>query len=108
MKTKVVPLKEEPLRRVRQICMIRYRAYMNKLMRRYWLDINGLNFCPNLGITGYGEEDIKLLISQKIGESVEIKTVKLIHSLDELDQKHVVPNMEEFISRGIWYPKGFK
>ena len=81
---------------------------MNKLLNKYWLEIVGIDHLPNLGITAYTEEDVSKLIKEKIKNSIDIKSIKIIKSLDELDQNHVIPNMEEFVIRGIWYPKGFK
>lgn len=81
---------------------------MNKLLKRYWLEIDGEEYLPYIGMTAFGEEDIENLLREKVGKTLKIISLKIIDSIGELDQNHVIPNMEEFVSRGIWYLKGYR
>lgn len=83
---------------------------MKSLLNRYWIETTefGNQFGYGIGVTAYSEEDAQLILSQKISKKFEIKSLTIINSIEELEQNHVVPNMEEFIHRGIWYPKGYK
>ncbi|MGD1893405.1 MAG: hypothetical protein ACFB15_22790 [Cyclobacteriaceae bacterium] len=63
-----------------------------------------------VGVTAWTEEDALNLIQDNLlkeGLNPSIKSMKEITSLNELDQNHVLPNMGEFASRGIWFPFGF-
>ena len=83
---------------------------MNKHLSKYWLSLKGSNtkFGRGIGVTAYSEADVIIIVKDKIDEPIEIDSFNMVTSIDELEQNHVVPNMEEFISRGIWYPKGYK
>jgi len=82
---------------------------MQKMLKRYWLETNNQNRFPlGIGVTAFSEQDLKNILNEKIGEPIIIESIIMIKSIDELEQNHVVPNMEEFVSRGVWFPKGFK
>jgi hypothetical protein len=62
-------------------------------------------------VTAYTLEDALNLIRQRIfraGEMPKIDAVVENVDVRDLDQGHVVPNMAECHSRGIWYPIGYR
>ncbi|MEM9528115.1 MAG: hypothetical protein AAGA31_16000 [Bacteroidota bacterium] len=64
-----------------------------------------------VGVTGWTKEDALNLIQDNIlkgGSTPNIKSMKEITSLNELDHHHVLPNIGEFVSRGIWFPQGYE
>jgi hypothetical protein len=83
-------------------------------LRRFWFKFAGIKPYHSLrlecGITAHGRDGaINILRStvfagqefpriESVAEDVDIRT---------LDQKHVIPNMEPPIWRGIWFPKGY-
>ena len=83
---------------------------MNKYLIRYWIKTTeyGNEFGLGIGVTAFSEEDALNIIHRKIDLQLQINSIKVIKSIEELEQNHVVPNMEEFITRGIWYPKGYR
>ncbi|WP_235299724.1 hypothetical protein [Portibacter marinus] len=81
---------------------------MNTQLKRYWLSVVGLEISSNIGITAFSEEDVENILSAQFSEVLKINSIIIIESLDELDQNHVIPNMEEPICRGIWFPKGYR
>lgn len=89
-----------------------YGIKMNRELIRYWITLNQqerpIGFGLGIGITAYSEEDMLSILRDRIEQEIKIEKVQIIRSLDELEQNHVLPNMEEFVFRGMWYPKGFK
>jgi hypothetical protein len=83
-------------------------------LHRFWFEFErdrGLSsrLFFGCGVTAYNKDDALLLIAKQIYENSEMpKIVRVIEDVDisELDQGHVVPNMEAPIWRGIWFPKG--
>ena len=56
------------------------------MMRPYWIRTDpqmGLG----VGVTAHSEEDAE--------------------DMRNIDQNHVAPNMEDWLRRGIWYPRGY-
>ena len=64
-----------------------------------------------VGVTAWTQEDAlhliqtTIFIQKKLPDFISLEE---INSLDDLDQNHMVPNMEEFVSRGIWFPQGLR
>lgn len=83
---------------------------MKTLLFRYWIKTTefGNQFGYGIGVTAYSQEDAQFILSQKINKKLKIESFTVINSLEDLEQNHVLSNMEEFIHRGIWYPKGYK
>ncbi len=79
-----------------------YQKYLSK----FWIEVEW-NFISGVGVTAFDEADAQRIIVNKISSEVKFVSITKIHSLDELDQGHVLPNMEEWVSRGIWHPKGY-
>ena len=74
------------------------------LLHRYWFQTREhLGF----GVTAYSVDDARILIdvaARRLGWSYEI--LRIIEDVDvrELDQGHVIPNMDPPNFRGVWYP----
>ncbi len=91
----------------------------SKLLHRYWLkfaqsDIDAAKlpqyFRLGCGVTAFTPEDALSLIRRHILRGAEVpKPLSLVEDVDvrTLDAGHVIPNMEEPVSRGIWFPMGF-
>ncbi len=63
-----------------------------------------------VGVTARTKEDALHLVQEGIfnmSQTPNVKNMKEIVSINELDQNHVLPNMGEFVSRGIWFPVGY-
>ena len=72
---------------------------------------NNDDWMRTVGVTAWTEEDALNLIRDNIlskKQLPDLKNIQEINSLDDLDQGHIIPNMDEFVSRGIWFPIGFK
>lgn len=65
---------------------------------------------PGCGVTAYSYEDALEILRTTIFSGDEMPVIEqVIEGVDisQLDQKHVIPNMDAPIWRGIWYPKGY-
>jgi hypothetical protein len=83
-------------------------------LHRYWFTFSSIAPYNALrlgcGVTAYDYEDAVSILLQTVfaGEN-EPKIEKVIEDVDvsTLDQKHLIPNMEPPIWRGVWFPKGY-
>ncbi|PUZ22961.1 hypothetical protein DCC81_21335 [Chitinophaga parva] len=86
-------------------------------MMRYWFEFDFTNYdkvpsglLMGCGVTGYGYEDVINILKEKvfINKSLpEIKKVAENIDLQELDQNHVLPNINSPNQRGVWFPLGY-
>jgi hypothetical protein len=80
-------------------------------MRPHWLTVENppkFHFLGlGVGITAYSEEEVRKLFAEAFGPGFKVKDVRTIHTMDEIDQGHVRPNMGNHLVRGIWFPLGF-
>jgi hypothetical protein len=83
-------------------------------MTRYWIEFaspprdSALNL--GCGLTAHDYDDALGLLRERVFKKtglLDILRVAENVDISTLDQKHVVPNMEVPIYRGIWFPKGF-
>jgi hypothetical protein len=79
-------------------------------LRRYWMRFQhnpSLSFPrPGCGVTAHNYEDALAIIFR--GRDVpQIEEVIEDVDISSLDQKHVIPNMEAPVWRGVWYPRGY-
>jgi hypothetical protein len=84
-------------------------------LRRFWIEFEkdekdpfryGLGF----GVTALSPEDALSLLAESLCKENALPAVRKMISdvnISTLDQKHVIPNMESPIWRGIWYPMGY-
>lgn len=61
-----------------------------------------------VGITARSEADALGLFEVAFGHERRATLVKPVHNASELDQGHVIPNMGNWLKRGIWYPLGYE
>ncbi len=91
------------------------RMSPKNLLHRYWLkfardDRSRLLSGYGCGVTAFSLEDALALVRQHIFQGAGLPTlVSFVEDVDvrTLDAGHVIPNMEEPVSRGIWFPLGF-
>jgi hypothetical protein len=79
----------------------------NLLLTKYWLDFaastsHGLG----VGVTAYSIEDAEGLVSKALFAygPVPVFRHRIITSLGELEQNHVLPNIGLISFRGVWFP----
>ncbi|MBC7985076.1 MAG: hypothetical protein H7X93_00160 [Sphingomonadaceae bacterium] len=70
-------------------------------MQSYWIDVEG---SLGVGITACSETDALEIFEAAFG--LPATRASLVRSADELDQGHVIPNMGNWLKRGIWFPRG--
>jgi|HubBroStandDraft_6_1064221.scaffolds.fasta_scaffold519703_2 hypothetical protein len=80
-------------------------------MRPYWIkperSPEPTNLNLGVGITAHSEADARQLFEMAFGQSRQIASIEPIADMSELDQGHVVPNMGNWLRRGIWFPLGY-
>jgi len=80
-------------------------------LKKFFIELNNNDTLIRfVGVTAWKKDDALNLIQDNIlkeGLPPNIKSIKEITSLNELDQNHGLPNMGEFVSRGIWFPVGY-
>lgn len=84
------------------------------MLHRFWFRFRSLpRYSPLLlgcGVTAYSYEDALHILRRVVfvdKELPEIEAVQEDFDVSILDQKHVVPNMEPIVWRGVWFPKGY-
>jgi hypothetical protein len=60
-----------------------------------------------VGITAHSEGDAIVLFRLAWPTSYKIVAIEPIEDMQTIDQEHVAPNMENWLKRGIWYPRGY-
>ncbi|WP_332752607.1 hypothetical protein [Sphingomonas sp. RB1R13] len=73
------------------------------MMVPYWIKGDD---SPGVGITARDKDDALSLFEAAFGDERKASEVTRIHDVSELDQGHVVPNMGNWLKRGVWYPLG--
>lgn len=87
---------------------------MSESLKRYWFEfdiVNVFNFPPGIGIgcgvTAINYDDAIQIMEEKIFCNNKMPPIKkFIEDIDisQLDQKHVIPNMNVPVGRGVWFP----
>ncbi|MHC4503942.1 MAG: hypothetical protein ACYTFI_11605 [Planctomycetota bacterium] len=87
-----------------------------KALRRFWFefetddaDAASLGLTLGCGVTARNREDaLQLMAVRVFRDAMQPQIKRCIEDVDvrELDQNHVIPNMEPPDLRGIWYPMG--
>jgi hypothetical protein len=79
-------------------------------MKVYWLKLRDRR-APGFGITARDRDDAMTLLARAsaaltadLADAPLIESWREIDSVDELDQRHVVPNMGTMLRRGVWFP----
>ena len=83
-------------------------------LHRYWIRFelhpSQASPRPGCGVTALNYEDALAILSETVFRGKNMPTIEeVIDDVDisSLDQKHVIPNMEVPVWRGVWYPKGY-
>jgi hypothetical protein len=84
----------------------------NSFLHRYWFEFEP-GALPigawrlGCGVTAYSEPDARNLLAQALFRGMEFPPVrKVVEDVDvsTLDPGHILPNMREPTSRGVWFP----
>lgn len=85
-------------------------------MRRFWFTFQigpkdkypcGVNY--GCGVTAYDREDAENILKEAIFVDMEMLPIeRCVEDVDisTLDEGHVIPNMGNIFSRGLWFPLG--
>lgn len=79
-------------------------------LHRFWITFVSGGPRPGCGVTAHTYEDALKVLSETVFKGRDFPGVQSVTEdvdVSELDQKHVVPNMEPPNWRGVWYPRGF-
>ncbi len=83
-------------------------------LHRFWFKFASLapyDSCRlGCGVTAYTYDDAVAIMKETVFAGRDFPPIaKFIEDVDirTLDQKHVVPNMEPPVWRGVWFPRGF-
>ena len=85
------------------------------MYKRFWFEFDNTTEFPQCmgigcGVTAIDYNDAIKLIEKSVLNNNSIPTIKkVIENVDirDLDQLHVIPNMESPNLRGIWFPRGY-
>jgi len=84
------------------------------ILHRYWFKFSLLKPYSDLGlgcgVTAYNLDDAVAVLEQAVfadGRSYDVASVVEDVDVSTLDPKHVIPNMNPPIWRGVWFPKGY-
>jgi hypothetical protein len=75
-------------------------------LRPFWIKTDQ-SHSLGVGVTAYSEDDARTLFRLAWPSAYEIVEIKVIKDMRDIEQNHVVPNMEFWMKRGIWYPRGY-
>lgn len=75
------------------------------MLMPYWIECHDAS---GVGITAQSEADALMVFENAFGNERQPQSVARVHNATELDQNHVVPNMGNWLKRGVWYPRGFE
>ncbi|HEY0311966.1 MAG TPA: hypothetical protein VGC56_05670 [Allosphingosinicella sp.] len=71
----------------------------------YWIECTD---APGVGITAASEADALALLEEAFGSERQPRHVAPVENATDLDEDHVLPNMGNWLKRGIWYPLGYE
>ena len=74
-------------------------------MKPYWIRTER-RMSLGVGVTAQSPEDAISLVRQAWPND-RIVDIQTVADVAELDQAHVVPNMGNWLRRGIWFPLGY-
>lgn len=84
-------------------------------MKRFWFEFekNNLENYPfgfgyGCGVTAFSREDAISILKEKLFNTIEMPNIKKCIenvNINDLDQGHVIPNMNPPNERGIWFPQ---
>lgn len=85
------------------------------MLTRYWFRFKDLSPFSRLalgcGITAFDQDDAMAILREQVFKKLDLypQVGEILSNVDirQLDQKHVIPNMEPPNWRGVWFPRGF-
>ena len=84
------------------------------MLHRYWFKFSSIEPYNSLrmgcGVTARDYDDALSILQETVFIGQEVPTIEsAVHDVDisSLDEKHVIPNMEPPVWRGVWFPKGY-
>ena len=87
------------------------------MLHRYWFTFPRSSFTElpqgiliGCGITAYSQEDAINILQTTLFKSAvmpEFETITQDVDISTLDGSHILPNMGDITSRGIWFPLGY-
>lgn len=87
----------------------------SRLLRRYWFEFEPGSLPPGValgcGVTARGEDDARALLAATVFHGAAMPAVRRVLEdvdISALDAAHVLPNMLEPTSRGVWFPLGYR
>lgn len=90
---------------------LRHDRHVAASLHRFWITLADPELGSGLGygVTAYDEADARSILAHLVFEdrAQELAEVRADVDVRDLDQGHVIPNMNPPNWRGIWYPKGF-
>jgi hypothetical protein len=84
------------------------------MLKQYWFKFKTLPPSPlnmGCGITAYSYDDALNILKERVFPNrdpiPEIASCVEDIDISSLDEKHVRPNMDAPVNRGVWFPKGY-
>ena len=87
------------------------------MLRRFWIEFGDspatslpVGATAGCGVTARDRADALDILATLMFAGVDVPPVRRIEEdvkMEDLDPKHVVPNMANPFARGIWYPLGY-
>jgi hypothetical protein len=88
---------------------------MKPLLHRYWFDFEPgtlpAGTAIGCGVTAYTKEDARGLLAETVFRASAFPPVRrVVEDVDvsTLDAGHVLPNMLDPVTRGVWFPMGHR
>jgi hypothetical protein len=88
---------------------------MKPLLHRYWFEFELGALPPGVsrgcGVTAYSEEDARRLLADTVFRGSvlpQVRRVVVDVDVSALDPGHVLPNMLDPATRGVWFPMGHR
>lgn len=88
-----------------------------RALRRYWLWFPGsahqlpAGLAYGCGVTAYDYDDVLTLLREHVfAGTTPPDPAEVVEDVDvsKLDPGHVLPNMEDPATRGVWFPRGYR
>ena len=83
-------------------------------LHRFWFKFSSIPLPNSLrlgcGVTAYNYDDALVILQETVFSSREFPEIESFVAdvdISDLDQKHVIPNMEAPVWLGVWFPKGY-
>jgi hypothetical protein len=83
-------------------------------LHRYWFRFSGLRPFASVrlgcGVTAYSYDDAVDVLSRTVFAQEVMPAVESVLAdvdVTTLDPRHVIPNMDPTVWRGVWFPKGY-